>query len=61
MVLEVTVFECESCGAQHESISKVTECCNCKGEVCRACEEEEDLCTECSILADEESPKESTQ
>ena len=67
MVTEITVFECDSCGAQHENRSKITECCNCNCEICRACEEEEDLCTTCSLNgeldneADAEDSEESTQ
>ena len=52
MVTEITVFECDSCGAQHENRSKITECCNCNCEICRACEEEEDLCEACAVQRD---------
>lgn len=51
-MIEITVFECESCSSRFDTEKDIHECTECGGEICDVCQAEDDLCDDCSDKLD---------
>ena len=52
VMIEITVFECESCSSRFDTEKEIHECTECGCEICDVCQAEDDLCDDCSDKMD---------